>query len=748
MSDQIKYEDAVTPQEEATGFDMPEEFDADGNPVPEAPELPDEPMSTEEKQTEAARLINDAKSFNESNLAPHRAQATDYYFGRPFGDEEEGRSQVVSTELKDTVDAMMPSFMRLFFGPDRVVEFEPRSAEDTDNAEQATDYINYVIEQDNNGVVEIHNAIKDAALRRMGVVKYWWDDTTEVENHEFNGLTEDQLLLLEADPRIEYTIVSKEQYTDPVQLQQYSQMRQAYDAALQQGPEAAAQMQPPQMPQPITLCDVEVKYTNPDGRCRFGAVPPEEWLFSSDARNVADSTLVGQVQDKTLSDLRVMGIPDDILLELSTSSATGGARTTDLQSTQDAIARTPEGGITSSEASGANQKIPYYEIYVYMDVDNDGVTEHRKMVLVGHEPKLVWDDPAPERPFAVFELDPEPHTMVGMDVADRVMDLQLTKSKVLRGSLDSLAFSLHPRTVAVEGEASIADIMNTEIGAVIRERAPGMVRTLQHDFVGQYALPYLQYLDEMKQSRVGVVSSAAGLDPNALQSSTQTAVAATVTGSQQRLELYARMLAETGMKQLMRGILRTVVANQDAPRHMRLRNQHVTVDPRVWDATMDLRINVAVGYTVVEERIAALTAISGKQAEIIAQMGPGNPFVTYGQYAQSLQKITELSGFKDTTRYFKPLPVEFDAPPPEPKPSPEEVLAQAQAQKVQADAEIDKAELELKRAEIAAREERERDRISADVYLRAKEIELKYKTKLDENEIKAAAAAQRKVTNE
>lgn len=727
MGDQVKYEDVITPAEEVMGEPEPVE------------DMPDEPMSAEERQTEAARQIQAAISYQESDMAPHREQATSYYYGRPLGDEEEGRAQVVSTELKDTVDALMPSFMRLFFGPDRVVEFNPRTPDKAQAARQATEYVNFVIEHDNRGVIEVHNAIKDAMLRRGGVIKYWWDDTVHVENYEFSNVTEEQLYLLEADEDVEYSITEQKEYTDPRAVVVYMQQQKQYDQIIASG-QSPAQLglQPPQPPQPTICYDIEVKRFNRDGKIKFAVVPSEEFIYSPDARCMEDAIMVGQRQDKTLSDLRAMGVPEDILTELDSGHKQRGTgpSVTELGSTPEALARNPGGNLPVNEASGPNRKIPYYEIYIYMDVDNDGITEHRKMVLVGTSPKLVWDEPAPDRPFAMFEVDPEPHQMQGMDVADRTLDLQLSKTKVLRGSLDSLAFSLHPRTVAVEGQASIADIMNTEIGAVIRERNPNMVRTLDHEFVGQYSLPFLTYFDDMKAARVGVAKGAVGLDPDSLQSSTQTAVAASVSGAQQRLELYARMLAETGMKQLMRGLLRLLVRHQSKSRMVRLNNQFVEVDPRAWDADMDVTINVAVGHTLAEERMGALAAIAAKQEQIIQQMGPGNPFVKYGQYSQTLHKFAATAGFRDSTLFFNPMDPDFDVPPPEPKPTPEEILANAQAQKVQIDAQLEQQKAQWTHEENMAKEERERERIQADIYLRAKEIELKYKVELDKAKMK------------
>jgi hypothetical protein len=726
MSDeQVKYANVELPVEEADMLPFGGEGERDASL----------PLTEEEIESEVVTLIREAVEHSD-DLGKQRTQASDYYFGRPFGDEQEGRSQVVATEVKDAVDAALPSLMRTFFGPDRVVEFEPRTAEDIDGAQQATEYVNFIIESDNNGVIEIHNALKDALVRRFGVVKYWWDDITDTRTYTLNGQTEDDLVMLDSDPAVEFSVVGQYEWIDPIALTAYKMQQMQYDAAIEQLGTLPQGAPPPEPPQPVMLYDVEVTVTEADGRCRIASVPPEEFLFSPDARSVKDSTLIGHRKDMRRSDLIAMGFSEDDLTDVGSVARNRGGASSELRSNLENITRTSESVGETSEASGANDIIPVYEVYVYIDMDGDGVTEHRKMILAGASPRMLANEPCAGRPFAFFEVDPEPHTMVGMSLADRTMDLQLIKSKLLRGALDSLAFSLHPRTVVVEGEASLADVMNSEIGAVIRERQPGMVREFTHTFNGQAALPFLQYFDEMKQARTGVSKAAAGLDPDSLQSSTRAAVAATVAGAQQRLELYARMLAETGLRPLMRGILQTVCEHQQQVRLVRLRNRHVEVDPRAWNADMDVKINVAIGYTVIDERINRLAGIAAKQAEILMQMGPGNPFVTYGQYANTLNQIARLSGYSDSSQFFNTLPIQSGEQPPQPQPKPEDILAQAQAQKVQSDAQLQAKELEIKAQEIQLREDRERQRIEAELFLKAKEMELKYAAKVEETRVK------------
>jgi hypothetical protein len=249
----------------------------------------------------------------------------------------------------------------------------------------------------------------------------------------------------------------------------------------------------------------------------------------------------------------------------------------------------------------------------------------------------------------------------------------------------------------------------------------------------------LDYLDDIKQTRTGISKAAAGLDADALQSTTKAAVSATVNAAHQHIEMIARIFAETGMRKLFTGILKLVVENQDQARMIRLRNTFVPIDPRSWNANMDVVVNVGVGDGTIEDRIALLTQVAARQEQIIAQQGPNNPVVSVPQYTNTLTKMLQLAGIKDSQNYFNQLPADFQLPaPPEPKPTPEEMLAQVQAQAIQADIQKKSAELQLDREKALLADDRERDRIEQDGILRRYELELKYGVQIQSAEINAA----------
>ena len=494
---------------------------------------------------------------------------------------------------------------------------------------------------------------------------------------------------------------------------------------------------PMQMQQPM-LHDVQIKRNTKDGRIRIMAVPPEELLLDRRARSFDDAGIIAHRQMATVSDLIGMGYDQEEIEENISS--------TDLDSNDEYLARQPL-STTFGAADSLNpmqRRVLYIEAYMRVDFDGDGIPELRKICCMGSGYTMVRNLPASYIPFVDFPCDPEPHTspLEAMSIFDITHDIQEIKSEIMRNTLDSLAQSIHPRTAIVEGQVNIDDVLNNETGAIIRMRAPGMVQAFSSPFVGQAAFPMLDYMDQMREDRTGMSKAAMGLDPDALQSTTKAAVAATVSASSQRLELQARILAE-GMKKLFKGILYLMTTHQDKPRMVRLRNEWVQIDPRAWDASMDVSVNIGLGNGDLGERMQGLTMIAGKQEQIMQQFGLGNPVVTPAMYIRTIQKIVELSGFKDPSSYFQALPADFQMPQSQPKPTPEEVLAQVQAQSIQADIQKKAAELELKREQMVRDDDYRRDQLAQDLMLKKYELELKYGAQISTAEIDARQAMDR-----
>jgi len=590
------------------------------------------PMDDAELQAIITQDLTDAISYVDSDLSPTRARGTEYYRGDLFGNEVEGNSKVVAMEVRDTVSAMLPSLMKVFFSSENVVEFVPRGPEDVKSAQQATDYVNYIFQNDNSGFLTTYAIFKDALVRKCGIAKFYWTDDEKVQIDDYTGLDEQtlQMVMQEPDAQVKIVVSYPDPDIDEMQMTTIDPMTG----------------QPVTMPAPM-LHDVQVKRVTKDGRITVMAVPPEELLLDRRARSFDDATIIAHRQMATVADLLAMGYDQDEIDENISSS--------DLDSNDEYLARQPLSTTFGENAANPMmQRVLYIEAYSRVDYDGDGLPELRKICCMGSGYKVVRNLPASYIPFADFPCDPEPHTspLEAMSIFDITHDLQEIKSEILRNTLDSLAQSIHPRTAIVEGQVNIDDVLNNETGAIIRMRAPGMVQAMSTPFVGQAAFPMLEYMDQIREDRTGMSKAAMGLNADALQSSTKAAVAATVSASQSRIELTARILAE-GMKKLFKGILFLVVTHQDKARIVRMRNEFVTIDPSHWETSMDASINIGLGNGDTNERLQGLMMIMAKQEQILKDLGVQNPLVTPQQFSNTLRKIVELSGFKDASSYFR-----------------------------------------------------------------------------------------------
>tara|TARA_B100000902_G_scaffold253356_1_gene239867 strand:- start:4813 stop:6912 length:2100 start_codon:yes stop_codon:yes gene_type:complete len=650
--------------------------------------------------------IEDAVDFIDNTMSPRRAEAADYYEGAPLGNEQEGRSQAQTMDVRDVVQSMLPSLMRIFCGSEKVVEYAPSGPEDIEMAKQATDYVNYVLEndQDQSYIEILYQTFKDALVKGAGILKYDWRETESVESENLDMITDEGLAALNSDENAEITRL---------------------DTRMADG---------------IPLHSVTVTRRTINGRVVVASVPPEEFLVNRYARSFSDADIVAHRKYVTVSELVEMGYDFEEMLSFATDDD-------DFELTnQESRQRVPDGVNRDFQDDQSRKRVLYVEAYMQLDTSGDGVSELRKICTAGPSYEILRNEPADDIPFAFFNPDPEPHAFFGLSVADLVMDIQRIKSAVLRSSLDSLAMSTHPRVGIVEGQASLEDVMNVEAGGVIRMRNPGAVVPFTLPYVGQSAFPMMEYLDQMRENRTGISKAAAGLSPDQLQSSTLAAVTQTISAAQQRIEMVARLFAENGMKRLYKGVLKLVHTYQDQERVIRLRNQFVPVQPDKFSTNMDVVTNIALGAGGNQERLALLGQVAQIQEKLLQQLGPDNPIVNAQNYYNTLVSTLELGGIKDINRYFTdPAQYQPQQPQEPPKPDINEQLIQVQMSEIQANIQKKAAELELEREKMIREDDRRRDETEMNFELKAVEIAAKYNTQIDTASIKANAERDREM---
>lgn len=661
-----------------------------------------EPMDEEEFRYTVAQAIEDSQTYIDSYIAPQRENAMAYYLADPFGNEEDGRSQVILTEVRDTILSMVPSLLRIFTSSDQVLEFIPKGAEDVEAAEQATDLINYIFMQENSGFRVLHDAIKDGLLLKTGVLTWYKLDDEKVEYYSYSNLTRDEAMFIMNDSTVEVDMF--EEATDMVTGETRIAM------------------------------SIRRKVVTP--RFVVECIPPEQFLIDNEATTIQDSIYVGRRKLATISELVAMGYPREIIEE---NAGTGG-----FEMNNEVITRNPADQSFFGLSLGNDEttdKVFYVESYIRVDKDGDGIAELHKVCTVGNGSYILHDEVVEDIPFSLLCPDPTPHTIFGQSIADQTMDLQLIKSSIMRNTLDSLAQSIHPRTGFVEGQVNVDDLMNNETGALIRMRSPGALVPFTTPFVGQQALGVMAYLDEVKTQRTGISRASQGLDADVLQSTTRAAVQAQLSSSQDRIEMIARLFAD-GLKQCFQGLLKLVVRHQDKAKVIRLRGKFVPVDPRGWDSSMDMVVNIALGRGSDEQKMMFLTQLAQKQEMVIEKYGPYNPLVDLQQYRATLAQIIQLSGFQDPSQFVKEVSPEsvqqfMQQMSGNKKPDPTEMLAQVEADKTKADIVISAAKQELDRQKAISEADFKRDQLMIDTILKAYEIQAKYGTQVDMALIKA-----------
>ena len=645
--------------------------------------------------------IDNAIGYINTETVEERRNALMSYNREPYGNEVEGRSTIVTGEVAEAIDGALPQLIRIFTQSDNVVRFEPKAPGDEEAAKQATEYCNWVLMNDNPGFEVFHTWFKDALLQKNGVIKVWWNDETDVTKEKYENLSDEELTMLLSDGTME--IVNQEQ----VQVGEMPSMI----------PDPATGM-PVQVMQPIFAYNVKVKKINKKGSVKVENVPPEEFLISKKARRIADAPFVAHRKLTTRSELIAMGFKAKEIDELPAYD--------DLTFTPERVARFPNGEQPDDPSLDASMdEIETFECYIRTDYDGDGIAELRRVFYAGNT--ILENEEADFIPFCSVCPIPMPHKFFGHSLADRVSDIQKIKTTITRQMLDNLYLSNNARMAVVDGQVNLDDMLTVTPGGIVRVKNPQAITPLTVPLVAGQAFPMLAYMDEVQQKRTGVTQASQGLDPNILQNATATAVAMVQNAGAAKVELIARIFAESGVKDLFKSILHLVCKYQDKQRIVRMRGKFVPIDPREWSNEYDISINVGLGTGNREQQMAMTAAVLQKQEQILAQMGMINPLVSPSQYRNTLGRFIESAGFKDTNEFFREITPEMEQQmmqPQQPAPNPamEAIMQQAQAQ-----IEIDRAkalnDIEIAKGKAAASIQLEREKAAAQLQLKTAEFQ-------------------------
>ena len=666
------------------------------------------PKSRSEIEAIVQDAISSAVDFIESEISEDRIKAQRYYDGEVDLGHENGRSKVVATKVRDTVRSVKPSLMRIFLSTAKPVEFVPRGPEDVAMAEQATEFMHHEFTR-LNGYRVINDAFQDALVKKQGIVKAYWMTYPEAEIHTFTDLSDDEYTYLVDDDAV---------------------------TVLEHSTEMSVSMDEMGMEVELPTHSVKLSYQKEKGKLCIESVPPEEFFINRDARSFDDAYIVAHRTDMRAGDLIAMGYDPEVVFNLD--GLESGSEMTEAETYE---RRGYEMDTSDEEEQDPTMKnVTVTEAYMRIDVEGTGIPVLQKLTCGGTSYDLLDVEPCDELPFAKFEIDPEPHTFYGRSLAEIVMDDQDAATSVLRSILDNVAMTNNPRLGIVEGAVNIDDVLNNEIGAIVRMRQPGSVQELSVPFTAGQTLGALTYLDGLVESKTGVSRASMGLDPDAMQSTTKAAVQATVQAAAGQVEVMVRNLAD-GMRDLFGIMLRLMSKNVDEQQMMRMNGMFVPVDPRVWDQSMDVSINVGLGTGREEEKAMALSQALQMQTMVYQNYGPMNGLVSLTNIRNTLADQLAVSGIRNADRYFAPITPEIEMQMLQMQQQaqaqqgqaadPNAAFLQAEQMKAQTKAQTDMAKLQLDMQKAAANDDLKRDQMAQDLLVNAAKIYGEYGTAVD-----------------
>lgn len=648
-------------------------------------------LSKEEIKVLLRMEIDNAIGYLETETVEARADALNAYLRNPYGNEIEGKSKIVTGEVAEAVDGALPQLIRVFTSNEDAVQFEPVNQGDEPFTKQASEMANWVFYKQNDGFLIMHNWFKDALMQKVGIVKAYWQSNKDTTKEKYKNLTEDEMAMLLSDGEFEIVKQNTNSNIGADGMEYFTY-------------------------------DITIQRTNDNSRIVIETVPPEEFIIDKRATSIQDAAFCAHRRFIARGDLVAMGYDRDIVEEIPAYDR--------LTYAPERLARYSNGEIPEyiPVDDPSMQEVEIFECYIKADFNGEGFNSLHRIVMGGEH--ILEQEDCDYVPFHSLCPIPIPHKFYGQSLADRTMDIQLEKTTLTRQLFDNLYLTNNARVVAVEGQVNYDDLLTSTAGGVIRAKNINAVTQLNVQNTAAQTFPMFEYLDNVQAKRTGVSDMQQGLDPSVLQNTTATAVAAMTQQSTGKLELIARIFAETGVKSLFKGILHLLCKYQDRAKTIRLRNEWVSFDPREWSDQYNVTINVGLGNGNRQEQIATLQMILAKQEQIIGQYGINNPLISLSQYQKTLSRMVEMAGFKDTSSFLNVITPEVEM----------QLMQQASQQQpdpntqaAQMLADVEKAKAELKAQTDAAKNELEREKMQLENT--RKQLELEQKAYKDNAEL-------------
>jgi hypothetical protein len=596
-------------------------------------------MPAADFQSLVKRRRDSCVKFTSGKPSRERREAMQFYRGDNlscYGDSGDGQSTVVSRDVMEAIESVMPPLLRPFVAGEQVVSFDPVEETDEASTKQATEYVNYVLRRDNNVLDLTQTGLKDGLLYRLGIAKTVCEEE-EGNPEAYEGLAAEELAAL-----------------DPARI--------SGDILLDEATGTYS----------VTLAPKTIK------RYRVHIIAPDEFLYEERLTSLRVATFLGHRKQVSLADLVEMGIPEETAIKVSSEKPS---------EENDDRFDNEDDEPAELASNDPNRMIWVDECYIKCNYSGAGM-EWRKVLLGGSETAILTNEPADDHPYSAWTPIPIPHKLSGLSFYDLNRDIQMQKTALQREQLNNLYLVNRPQRTVLEGQASIDDLLQPSIGGIVRVKDHNAVKLLTTPFVADAAFPMIEYLDGVREARTGVTRYNQGMDANSLNK-TATGINIISNNSQQRQELVARQFGEF-LKDIFEKLLALVIAHSEEADVVRLLNTFVP-----WPEEYDTTVSVGLGTNNKDQLVGHLMGLLQLDQSIVQlQQGVNGPLLTAANIYEKLKRLPEAMGMKGTF-YSDPSqmpPAEQGGQDQPEQPSPDQQLkAQTDLQKTHMDNQTDLA---------------------------------------------------------
>ena len=636
--------------------------------------------------------VRTSTGYSASDLSKEREKVLNYYNAKLPKPAHDGNSRYVSQDVYNAVQSMSAALLETFAAGNRIVKFAPQGVDDIEKAAIATSFSDFVVMRQNDGFNVMSSVIHDGLTARAGICKAYWMQQEEIDEQEFNDLTEAELDMVLAQDGVE--LLDSE--TDEVGLMSGT-----------------------------------IGVTRDTSQVMIEAIAPEDFLIEENARSMMDSKFCGHQTRKTLSELREMGFTDEQL------EGIGEHNDVTIENDPEVLARHENMGVSRGFDSKGYQDqvrdVLVIEAYMMVDIEGTGEAKLHRILKAGNA--LLDVEQVDRKPFVAFVPLPIPHSFYGSNCADKLCATQNARSVLTRSILDHAVIANNPRYMVVKGGlTNPRELIDNRVGGLVNVTRPDAISPMPQAGLNPFVFQTLEALDKDLEDNTGVSRLSQGLNKDAISKQNSAAMVEQLTTmSQQRQKIIARHFSSF-LKHLYQEVYALVVENEDSGKIIEVSGSFVEIDPSA-DMKRDVIVELALGYGEADREAQKHLALH----QLFSQDPSIAPMYGLEQRYAMLKKVLEQQGILNVDEYLTP-PQQIPPPQPDPMQQMQTEMAAKQLElqerqtavaemRAQADLAQAQAKIQLDAEKAAAGHALQSDNMDL------KEAQFEHKQRIDEAEL-------------